>query len=516
MNPHPASARRRLRSNAEERAARSLFWTREVRVIEEHAFSQPSPADLMELAGRATAELARDLLPDQGGSVLIFAGPGNNGGDAFVAARYLKQWWYRVAVVFAGDPFKLSTDAAKALQAWRDCGGDIHDLVPSERRWDFVIDGLFGIGLTRELTEKPAELVSFINELRVPVLAIDVPSGVDADTGRIMGRAIRAAHTITFLALKPGLFTLDGPDHCGQVHLRTLGLDPAQVVEPSGVLLDSSLLTAALTPRRANSHKGTYGSLGIIGGAAGMAGAAWLAGRAGLRLGAGRVYVGMLDAAAPALDTVQPELMVRSADAVLKLDHVNVLAVGPGMGQAAAAKGVLKNAIRSDIALVMDADALNLLAQDGILRRAVMRRPAPTLLTPHPMEAARLLGTTTAQVQGNRVAAAIELARRMNCEIVLKGVGSVCASPKGAWQINPSGNPGLASAGQGDVLTGIVGALLAQGCEASIALRAGVYLHGAAADALVAQGVGPVGLTATEVIDAARTLLNRAQRRPLD
>ncbi|RPI42130.1 MAG: NAD(P)H-hydrate dehydratase, partial [Betaproteobacteria bacterium] len=488
----------------------------QIRAIEEHAFAQPTPPDLMELAGRATAELARDLLPDQGGSVLVFAGPGNNGGDAFVAARYLKQWWYRVAVVFAGDPFKLPTDAAKALQAWRDCGGDVHDLVPSERRWDFVIDGLFGIGLTRELTDKPAELVSFINELGMPVLAIDVPSGLEADSGRVMGRAVRADHTVTFLGLKPGLFTLDGPDHCGQVHLRTLGLDASKVTEASGALLDRSLLAIALPPRKANSHKGTYGSLGIIGGAAGMAGAAWLAGRAGLRLGAGRVYVGVLDASAPALDTGQPELMVRAADSILKLEHVTALAVGPGMGQAAAAKGVLKNAIRAHVALVMDADALNLLAQDGILRRAVMRRPAPTVLTPHPMEAARLLGTTTAKVQESRVEAAIELARRLNCEIVLKGVGSVCASPKGSWQINPSGNPGLASAGQGDVLTGIIGALLAQGCDAPTALRAGVYLHGAAADALVAQGVGPLGLTASEVIDAARALLNRARRSPSD
>jgi hydroxyethylthiazole kinase-like uncharacterized protein yjeF len=488
---------------------RALYRTRAIRAIEQHAFSQADPPPLMELAGRAVAELARELIGEQGSSVLVFAGPGNNGGDAFVAARWLKQWWYRVAVVFLGDPYKLPPDAAKAYQAWRDGGGDVHDLVPSGRRWDYVIDGLFGIGLARELAEKPAELVSFINALGAPVLAIDVPSGLEADSGRVMGRVVRAAHSLTFIGLKPGLFTLDGPDHCGRVHLNTLGLDASAVVPPSGTLLDADAIAAALQPRRANSHKGTYGSLGIVGGAAGMVGAAWLAGRAALRIGAGRVYVGAIDGAAPALDPQQPELMLRHADAIFKLDHLTALAVGPGMGQSAAAKMLLKHAIKAELPLVMDADALNLLAQESLLRRAVSRRSAATVITPHPAEAARLLNATTAQVQHDRIESACELARRLRCEVVLKGAGSVCASPDGAWQINTSGNAGLASAGQGDVLTGMVGALLAQGAGAAAALRAAVHLHGAAADALVRAGTGPIGLTASEVIDAARPLLNR-------
>ena len=515
MNIKDVVRQPRLRSSGGDLALRSLYWTRDIRAIEQQALSPPDPLPLMERAGLATAELARELLPDQAGSVLVFAGPGNNGGDAFVAARHLKQWWYRVAVVFQGDPFKLSADAGKALQAWRDCGGDVHDLVPSNRRWDFVIDGLFGIGLTRELAEKPAELVTFINELGAPTLAIDVPSGLEADTGRVMGRAVRASHTITFLGLKPGLFTLDGPDYCGQVYLHTLEVEQAASAAAPGELLHPSAVIGALPARSANSHKGTFGSLGILGGASGMAGAAWLAGRAGLRLGAGRVYIGVLDTSAPALDPMYPELMIRTADAVLKLEHLSALAVGPGMGQAAAAKGALKNAIRAEVPLVMDADALNLLAQDGILRRAVMRRNAPTILTPHPAEAARLLGAQTADVQANRVAAATELAGRLNCEVVLKGAGSVCASPPNTWQINPSGNPGLASAGQGDVLTGMIGALLSQGCSSFVALRAAVYLHGWAADHLVGAGVGPIGLSATEVIEAARSVLNRTQQRGL-
>lgn len=494
-------------------ASTALYLTRDIRAIENHAFSQPQPPDLMERAGLACAELARELIGDQGSSVLVFAGPGNNGGDAFVVARLLKQWWYRVAVLFAGDPFKLSADAAKAFQGWRDCGGDVHDLVPQGRRWDLVIDGLFGIGLTRVLADKPAELVNFINELGVPVLSIDVPSGLDADTGRVMGRAVRASHTVTFIGLKPGLYTLDGPDHAGQVHLRTLALERDEVCPPSGHLLDGTCLTAALAPRKANTHKGTYGSLGIVGGAPGMVGAAWLCGRAALRMGAGRVYVGAIDNGAPAVDPLQPELMLRHADAVLKLEHLSALAVGPGMGLSAAAKGLLKNALRADLPLVLDADALNLLAQESLLRRAVPRRSAPTVLTPHPAEAARLLATTVAQVQDDRIRAARELAERLRCEVVLKGVGSVCASPDKSWHINTTGNPGLASAGQGDVLTGMIAALLAQGSPAASALRAAVHLHGAAADQLARASVGPIGMTASEVIDSARSLLNRSLNR---
>jgi hydroxyethylthiazole kinase-like uncharacterized protein yjeF len=487
-----------------------LYLTRDIRAIEKEASARPEPPPLMERAGLAAAELARELVSASGTSVLVFAGPGNNGGDAFVVARHLKAWWYRVAVVFAGDPFHLSEDARKAMEQWTEAGGDTHDLIPQSQRWDLVVDGLFGIGLTRALEGKPAELVSFINDLGAPVLAIDVPSGLEADTGRVMGRAVRATHTATFLGLKAGMYTLDGPDHCGTVHLNSLGLDVAQTVAPSGMLLGAETLNGLLGRRLANSHKGTYGSVGIIGGAAGMSGAALLAGRAALRLGSGRVYVGVLDADAIGLDPAQPELMLRAADAILKIDHLTTLAVGPGLGRSATAKGLVKNAVKADVPLVLDADALNILAEEPILRRLAGKRKAPTLLTPHPAEAARLLGSTSAAVQSNRVAAALELAGRMQAEVVLKGAGSVCASPDGAWCINSSGNPGLATAGQGDVLTGITAALLAQGVEPVAALRAAVHLHGAAADRSVARGLGPIGLTATEVTDAARTLLNQA------
>ncbi len=486
-----------------------VYRTAEIRDIEIKALACLQPPGLMERAGLAAAQIARDLVGDRGRGVLIVAGPGNNGGDAFIVARHLKSWWFKVSVVFAGDAAKLSADAKAAYSAWRDNGGDTIERIPSGQCWDLVIDGLFGIGLQRDLTGKHAELVAAINAMGTSVLAIDVPSGLEADTGRIMGCAVRATHTVTFIGLKPGLLTLDGPDHCGQIHLCPLGLDAAALHTAQGAVIGSAVIATALPARRANSHKGDYGSLGILGGAPGMVGAALLAGRAALNLGAGRVYVGLLAADSAGYDPMQPELMLRAVHEVLKLEHLNCLAVGPGLGQTPDAHHALAAALPSKLPLVIDADALNLIAADAELQQLVTQRTAPTLLTPHPAEAARLLASTTAKVQADRIAAACAIATRYHSFVVLKGAGSVCALPDGAWFINTSGNPGMASAGMGDVLTGIIAALLAQGADSKAALLAGVHLHGAAADSLVAAGSGPVGITAGEVIVAARTLLNR-------
>ncbi|MGZ5147212.1 MAG: NAD(P)H-hydrate dehydratase, partial [Burkholderiales bacterium] len=313
--------------------------------------------------------------------------------------------------------------------------------------------------------------------------------------------------------LKAGLLTLEGPDHCGALHLASLGLDAPAIVRPLGHVIGNELLQSALPRRRLNTHKGDYGSVGIIGGGSGMVGAALLAGRAALKLGAGRVYVGFAAEESPPVDPVQPELMLKRADDVLALDHLACLAVGPGLGLTANSQEVLTRALGSALPLVLDADALNLIAQQSALRTALVFRTAPTLLTPHPAEAARLLGTSTAAVQADRVAAALKLAEAHRCAIVLKGAGSVCAFTDGRWAINTSGNPGMAAAGMGDVLTGILAALIAQRVEAQTSLECGVYLHGAAADALVEAGTGPIGLTASEVIDAARDLVNRREAR---
>jgi hydroxyethylthiazole kinase-like uncharacterized protein yjeF len=487
-----------------------IYRTHDVRRIEALAAAQSPPPPLMERAGLAAAQLARDLAGSSGRPIAVFAGPGNNGGDALVLARYLKSWWFDVKVFFTGDAQKLSNDAGAALETWRAAGGTLATDLPGLERCALVVDGLFGIGLQRELTGRYAELVSAMNAASAPVLALDVPSGLERDSGRVLGCAVRASHTITFIALKPGLLTLDGPDHVGELCVASLELDAPALVPCSGHVMGPESLTRALPPRRLNSHKGSFGSAAIVGGAPGMLGAALLAGRAALKLGTGRVYVGLMDERALPVDPVQPELMLRSADAALALDQANVLAVGPGLGVSAQSAALLAKAVPAPLPLVLDADALNLLSGDTSLRSLVVARQAPTVLTPHPAEAARLLGVATSEVQSDRVRSALALATQYRCGIVLKGAGSVCAWPDGKWAINTSGNPGMASAGMGDVLTGIVAALLAQGVAPETALAAAVYLHGAAADAVVKSGRGPVGLVASEVIEAARDVANRA------
>jgi hydroxyethylthiazole kinase-like uncharacterized protein yjeF len=484
-----------------------VYLTADMRAIESAA--APNPPPLMERAGLAAAEVARDVSGGTGKPVLVFAGPGNNGGDAFVLARHLKQWFFNVTVLFAGDEKKLAADARAALGAWRTAGGTITQSLPASQQWGLVVDGIFGIGLERDVTGRYAEWIDFVNRLGAPVLALDVPSGLHSDTGRVMGSAIRATHTVTFIAFKPGLLTLDGPDHCGEIHLRDLGLDTQQLRPARGHLIGREVLAGVLGPRMQNSHKGDYGSVGIIGGDHGMVGAALLAARAALKSGTGRVYVGLLARDAPLLDAEQPELMLRNADELLKLANLTCLAVGPGLGQTPDAAFYLEWALESPLPLVLDADGLNLIAADAGMAGRLKNRNSATLLTPHPAEAARLLAITTREVQMDRVGAAITLADNFSSLVVLKGAGSICAAPKGTWHINTSGNAGMASAGMGDVLTGMVAALLSQGMDPKAALLAAVYLHGAAADQAVASGAGPVGLTATETIDAARALLNQ-------
>lgn len=492
-----------------------VYLTEEIRRIESLATTLADPPRLMERAGLAAAELARELAGNGGKPVLVLAGPGNNGGDAFVIARHLKQWWFNVTVVFTGDENKLSADAGAALTAWRDAGGNIVNVIPPQQDWSLIVDGLFGIGLQRAVTARHADLIAAVNGSAVAVLAVDVPSGIESDTGRVLGCAVRARHTVTFIGLKPGLLTLDGPDHCGEIHVRTLGLDAPVLLAPQGAVLGEAVLQKVLNPRRLNSHKGDFGSVGILGGAHGMVGAALLAGRAALKLGAGRVYVGLIAEDALLLDAGQPELMLRTANELMKLGHLNCLAVGPGLGQSPDAARYLRLAIHSKLPLVIDADGLNLVAGDSKLSAALARRrTAPGLLTPHPAEAARLLGCTTRAVQDDRLAAARSMASRFNCHVVLKGAGSLCVFDDRSWAINTSGNPGMASAGMGDVLTGMIAAFLAQNADPRNALSAAVYLHGAAADELVRQGVGPTGLTAGEIIDAARRLINDSQRTP--
>jgi hydroxyethylthiazole kinase-like uncharacterized protein yjeF len=458
-----------------------IYLTRDIRRIETVAGDARPP--LMERAGAAAADLAAQLVPERGKDVLVLAGPGNNGGDARILAGLLGERFFRVHV------------AAKP------------DEIPQGKRWGLVVDGLFGIGLARAIEGEYAALVDYANAQACPVLALDIPSGLESDTGRVLGRAVRATHTVTFIALKPGLLTRDGPDHCGTVSVAALGLDAAKLLPPNGWVAEPALFSNSLRPRPKNFHKGQAGSVGILGGAAGMTGAALLAGRAALKLGAGRVYVGMLDHDAPSVDFGAPELMLRHPDEALGME-LDALVVGPGLGQGERAETLVAAALASEIPCVLDADALNLVAANEDLRRACARHPADTLATPHPAEAARLLGISTAKVQDDRLAAAQGLSRELAAHVVLKGAGSIVAARDGHWFVNTSGNPGMASAGMGDVLAGILGALLAQRIPGEAALALGVHLHGCAADECSRSGTS-VGLAAGETIDPARAIWNR-------
>ena len=485
-----------------------FFRAVDLRRIEAAAVGQP----LMQRAGLAAAELASAIVAECGSPLLILAGPGNNGGDAFVAAAVLRQRFFDVRVVFAGTADRLPPDAAAAHQRFVDAGGVTLAVIPAEPRWSLIVDGLFGIGLTRAVAEPYAGLIAQANALAArdacPLLALDCPSGLDADTGTLRGATIVASHTITFIGAKPGLLTADGPDYCGELTVATLGLDAKALGNDAGRTVGRDLFAAHLKPRARNSHKGTNGNAGILGGASTMVGGALLAARAALRLGSGRVYLSLLDERSPPFDAQQPELMLRAPQALLATP-LTALACGPGLGTSHQACALIEAACQLKLPLLLDADALNLLAVEGELQLALATRDAPTLLTPHPAEAARLLDCSVAAVEADRLAAAVELASQYRAWVALKGCGTIIATPAGELYLNTTGNPGLATAGSGDVLSGIVTALLAQGWPPLDALLAGVHLHGAAADTLVAQGCGPLGLTAGELIDSARYCLNQ-------
>jgi hydroxyethylthiazole kinase-like uncharacterized protein yjeF len=489
-----------------------VYRTEDLRVVEAEASGEP----LMERAGLAAADVATAMTGERGGTVLVLAGPGNNGGDAFVVARWLRARFHEVAVVFRADPPRLPPDAAAAYRAFADAGGTTIRDIPAGWSGPLIVDGLFGIGLARPLAVDYAALVQRANALRVPILALDVPSGLDADTGMATGPCINATATATFLALKPGLLTGDGVDLCGEISVHALGLDAETAAPARGHRLDWDRLAAAmpdvLARRMRNVHKGSFGTVGIIGGAEGMVGAPLLAGRGALKQGAGKVLIGFATGEPPAVDWGAPELMLRTARTVVSAP-VEALVVGPGLGTEVGAADLVAYALGIAVPMVIDADALNLISAHAPLRAALRARTAATVLTPHPAEAARLLSSAKAAVQRDRLAAAQALAHELSAHVVLKGAGSVLAHPDGSWDINASGNCALATAGSGDVLAGFIGAYLAQGLDARTALRYGVCVHGAAADALVARGTGPLGISASELPDAARALVNAASTR---
>lgn len=498
-----------------------LYSVAEIRAIERSASLQLPPGALMQRAGLAGAKAALALLAQAPAHarVLVLAGPGNNGGDALETAAHLAHAGMRVTIWLIPAIGEASAERRQALArvqaSTAHFAGSVAEAIAATS-WDLVIDGLFGIGLARPLEGKIRQAAELANGLACPVLALDVPSGLDADTGAIVGLggvALRASHTMTFIGDKPGLHTCDGQDYAGTVEVARLDIEQTHFLPAKAHLNDERHFSRHLRTRRQNTHKGSYGNVAIVGGAHGMTGAPILSARAALFGGAGRVYIAFADEA-PAYDSGQPELMCRLAG---DFDFNSAaLVVGPGLGAMQLARDLLLRAIDSVSSLLLDADALNLLAGDASLQGALSRRAGLsqlTLLTPHPLEAARLLGTTIGAVQADRLAAARHLAARLNATVVLKGSGTVIAGADGRVVINTTGNPGLATAGTGDVLSGLCGSLLAQGWPEWEAALGAVWLHGAAADMLVREGVGPIGMTASELMPAIRSLLNRGTLR---
>ena len=497
-----------------------LYCVDQIRAIERSAALALAPGTLMQRAGQAAAKAALQLLQAVPGHmpVLVLAGPGDNGGDALETAVRLADAGRQVALLHFPGALPPSAQTAQALQRARASTVRFEQPTPgatlssfmSSTRWALVIDGLFGIGLQRALAGEMRTLTEMVNGLDCPVLALDLPSGLDADSGAIVGPdgvAVRATNTITFIGDKPGLHTCDGRDCAGMVQVARLDLPDSHFPPARAHLNEVGFFSRHLTRRKHNSHKGSFGDIAVVGGAKGMAGAPILAARAALFSGAGRVFVAFVacDDAAPGYDSGAPELMLRSAG---QIDFsAMTLVVGCGMGSAAGP--LLERALASPRALVLDADALNLIASDQALQAQLAKRSGATILTPHPLEAARLLGVSAAQIQSDRLGAARRLAERMNATVLLKGSGSVLAAPDGTVVINPTGNPGLATPGTGDILAGLCGSLLAQGWPQWEAALGAVWIHGTAADTLVAQGIGPIGLTASELPAALRLVLNR-------
>ena len=460
-----------------------LFGREATRRIEHTAQAALPAFSLMSRAGDAVARLARALAP-HASRIWIAAGPGNNGGDGLEAAVRLHEAGLAVEVTLLADPERLPADARQAHQRALDAGVPIHTgTPPSLGPQDLAIDALLGVGATRAPDGELAALVRCLDGLPCAVLAIDLPSGLDADTGQPLGahgaHGVHATHTLSLLTLKPGLFTGAGRDHAGEVWFDDLGATPGN--EPATAWLPTAPEASA---RRHAQHKGSFGDVLVVGGSHGMAGAAVLAARAAHAAGAGRVHADLLDDTALAHDLVRPELMFRPADRRASLPSQATVVAGCGGGDAIAA--ALPRLLAEAERLVLDADALNAVAREPSLQALLGARAGrghATVLTPHPLEAARLLACDTAAVQADRVAAARRLAERFACTVVLKGSGSIVATPGKAPSINPTGNAALATAGTGDVLAGWIGGLwAAQGLTATETAERGTWQHGEAAD----------------------------------
>lgn len=490
--------------------ANLVYTPATVRAVDAHAIRAlglPGYA-LMGRAAAATLAAVRARWP-AAGDLLVLCGAGNNAGDGYVIARLARGAGLGTRVLALADPARLAGDAARARDDFVAAGGRIGPWPGALPPAGLVVDALFGTGLARPVAGEVRAAIEAVNAAGRPVVAVDVPSGLDAGSGAVLGAAIRADLTVTFVGLKAGLFLGAGPDHAGQVLLDDLGIPAAAWADAVPVLrrYGPGDLRAALPPRRPTAHKGHFGHVLVVGGNTGMGGAVRLAGEAALRSGAGLVTVATRPANAPLVSLGRPELMAVGVESPVDLEAVlaraSVVAVGPGLGQDDWARALFARVRAAGRPLVVDADALNLLA-------AAPARAADWILTPHPGEAARLLGTDTATVQADRLAAVGALASRYGGTAVLKGRGTLVAGGGGMPWLIDGGNPGMASGGMGDVLTGITAALLAQfPREPVVAAATAACVHAAAGDAAAA--AGPRGLIAGDVLAALRPWLNPAQ-----
>jgi NAD(P)H-hydrate epimerase len=502
-------------SNA-ERVGVPLYKASEVRALDREAIEREGipGAVLMARAGRAAFDLLRRVYPER--RVLeVVCGAGNNGGDGFVVARLARDHGFSVRLQLVGDAQRLQGDALAAADAARAAGVviDGFDAGVSPAGDAVVVDALLGTGFGGEPRPAQAQAIDWMNASGLPVLAIDLPSGLCADTGAARGAAVRAAHTISFIGRKRGVWTGEGAEYCGERHFDGLGV-PARVfdrVAPSARLLELAPLRAMLPTRQRNAHKGHFGHVLVVGGNHGMAGAALMAAQAAARCGAGLVSVAVRPGNEAALVARCPELMARGVAHCHELEpllaRASVIVLGPGLGRGAWAGQMLRTALSAGLPTVIDADALNGLA-DGEAQD-LLHHSSKWVLTPHPGEAARLLGLDTAVVSADRFAAVQALQKRYPGTIVLKGSGTLVAG-EGSHAVPgvcPYGNPGMASGGMGDVLSGILGALLAQGLDGPVAAPLGVCLHAQAADLATARE-GERGLLASDLIPLARALLN--------
>jgi NAD(P)H-hydrate epimerase len=484
--------------------------------------------ELMENAGRGATDVLLDQFAGRIKSgVGIVCGKGNNGGDGFVIARYLADRRIDVTVYLLAAAAKVKGDAAANLKRLAPLEIPVIE-IPDEdsfsrvksdlSRFDLLVDAILGTGLTSDVRGYFKTVIDFINILNrsgIPVFAVDIPSGLNSDTGQPCGSCVRAQGTATFALAKIGHYSYPGADYTGKLEIIDIGIPDAVVeaVGPKQYLLTAEQIRAAFPIRASDTHKGHTGHLLVIAGSTGKSGAAAMTAVSAMRAGAGLVTLGIPESLNSIMETQVLEAMTAplpecgygvladtAIDDIVKLaDGKNCLAIGPGIGQAEKTRSLVKAVIRRiDMPIVIDADGLNNIAgQTQLLKK----RKAPTVLTPHPGEMARLIGTDAAEVQQNRLACARDFATHFGVHVVLKGAATVIAHPDGSAYLNVTGNPGMASGGMGDVLTGVLAGFITQGFTLKAAAHAAVYLHGAAADTL-AQTIGPIGYLAGEVMGA--------------